>query len=141
MFVIVTVCAAFGPTVSETITEVPDAATTFSVEAAGHLLKQTHDFVYVGRNVNRDADPCIRIERCSFWKHTLGVYDRLTAPLKVNIQMLKAKVLEAIVASHGVRPRASTIRCIEPPTSSVDQLHWMTRVYALTTRFPTSTSS
>lgn len=50
---------------------------------------------------------------CSFWKHNLGVYDRLSAPLKLNIQMLKAEVLEAIVASRGVCPCASTIRCTE----------------------------
>ena len=64
MVVIVTVCAAFGLTVSEAKTEImclrtrgmPDAAATFSVEAAGQVYKQTHDFVYLGGNVNHDAD-------------------------------------------------------------------------------------
>ena len=64
MVVIVTVCEAFGLTVSEAKTEImclrtkgiPDVATTFSVEAAGQVYKQEHDFVYLGGNVNHDAD-------------------------------------------------------------------------------------
>ena len=55
MDVIVTVCAAFGLTVSEAKTVImclrtrgmSDAASTFSVEAAGQVYKQTHDFVYL----------------------------------------------------------------------------------------------
>ena len=71
MAIIVTVCALFGITVSETKTEImclrtrrtPEAAATFSVEAAGQVYKQTHDFVYLGGNVNRDADLSIKIDR------------------------------------------------------------------------------
>ena len=56
MVVIMTVCAAFGLIVSETKTEImclrtrgmPDATATFSVEAAGQVYKQTHEFVYLG---------------------------------------------------------------------------------------------
>ena len=56
MVVIVTVCEAFGLNVSETKTEImwlrtrgiPDVATTFSVEAAGQVSKQAHDFVTSG---------------------------------------------------------------------------------------------
>ena len=52
MVVIVIVCTAFGLTVSEAKTEIiclrtrgtPDAAASFSVEAAGQVYKQTHDF-------------------------------------------------------------------------------------------------
>ena len=56
MVVIVTVCAVFGLTVSEAKTEImclrtrgmSDDTATFSVEAAGQVYKQTHDFVYLG---------------------------------------------------------------------------------------------
>ena len=74
MVMIVTVCEAFGLTVSEAKTEtmclrtrgIPDAATTFTVEAAGQ--------VYLGGNVNHDADHSIEVDRrirnawCSFRK-------------------------------------------------------------------------
>ena len=67
MGVILTVCAAFGLTVSEAKTEImclrtrrmSDAAVTFSVKASGQVYKQTHDFVYLERNVNHHADPSI----------------------------------------------------------------------------------
>ena len=69
--VIVTVCAAFGLTVSEAKTEImclrtrgrSDATATFSVEAAGQVYKQTHDFVYLGGSVNHHADLSIEIDR------------------------------------------------------------------------------
>ena len=56
MVVIVTVCAAFGLSVSEAKTEImclrtrgiPDAATTCSAEATSKVYKQAHDFVYLG---------------------------------------------------------------------------------------------
>ena len=39
------------------------AATTFSVEAAGQVYKQAHDFVYIGGNVNQDTDLSIEDDR------------------------------------------------------------------------------
>ena len=59
MDVIVTVCVAFGLTVSEAKDEImclrtrgtSDATATFSVEAAGHVYKQAHDFLYLIGNV------------------------------------------------------------------------------------------
>ena len=71
VIVIVTVCAAFGLTVSEAKTEIMylrtrgmlDAAATFSVEAAGQAYKQTHDFVYLGGNINHHADLSIKTDR------------------------------------------------------------------------------
>ena len=82
MIVIVTVCAAFSLTVSEAKTEImrlrtrgmPDATATFSVEAAGQVYKQTHEYVYLVGNVNHDADLSIEVDRrirnawCSFRK-------------------------------------------------------------------------
>lgn len=39
----------------------PDTATVFSIEAAGQVYKQTHDFVYLGGDVNHhNADLSIR---------------------------------------------------------------------------------
>ena len=40
-----------------------DAIVTFSVEAAGQVYKQMHDFVYLGGNVNHHADLSIDIDR------------------------------------------------------------------------------
>ena len=64
MGVIVVVCAAFGLTVSEAKTEImclrakgmPESTATFSVEAAGQVYDQTNESVYLGRNVNHNAD-------------------------------------------------------------------------------------
>ena len=80
-----------------------DATTTFSVEVAGQVYKQTHDFVYLGENVNHHADlsieidRCIRGARCSFRKFPLELYDRASAPLELKIRMLKTEVLETML--------------------------------------------
>ena len=109
--VIVTMCEAFVLTVSEAKTEImclrtrgiPDATTTFSVEAAGHVYKQAHDFVYIGGNINHDADLSIEVDRrirnswCSFRKYSLELYDRPSAPLELKFRMLKTDVLESMV--------------------------------------------
>ena len=71
MVVKVTVCAGFGITISEAKTEImclrtrgmPDATATFSVEAADQVYKQTHEFVYLGGNVNHHADLSIEVDR------------------------------------------------------------------------------
>ena len=111
MDVIVTVCAAFGLTVSEAKTEImclrtrgmSDAASTFSVEAAGQVYKQTNDFVYLGGNVNHHADLSIEIDRrirnawCSFRTNSLELYDQPSAPLDLKIRKLKAEVIEAML--------------------------------------------
>ena len=99
MGVIVVVCAAFGLTVSEAKTEimslrakrVPESTATFSVEAAGQVFNKTNEFVYLGGNVNHNADLSIEVDRrirnawCSFRKYTLELYDRASAPLEVKI--------------------------------------------------------
>ena len=111
MEVIVVVCAAFGLTVSEAKTEIvcfrakgmPESTATFSVEAAGRVYKQTNEFVYLGGNVNHNADLSIEVDRrirkgwCSFRKYTLELYDRPSAPLELKIQMLRAEVLETML--------------------------------------------
>ena len=71
MGVIVVVCAAFGLTVSEAKTEImclrakemPESTATFSVEVAGQVYNQTNEFVYLGGNVNHNADLSIEVDR------------------------------------------------------------------------------
>ena len=111
MGVIVVVCAAFSLTVLEAKTEImslrakgmPKSTAIFSVEAAGQVYNQTNEFVYLGRNVNHNADLSIEVDRrmrnawCSFRKYTLELYDRPSAPLELKIRMLRAELLETML--------------------------------------------
>ena len=111
MGVIVVVCAAFGLTVSEAKTEImclrvkgmPESTAIFSVEAAGQVYIQTHEFIYLGGNVNHNVDLSIEVDLrirnawCSFRKYTLKLYDRPTAPLELKIRMLRAEALETML--------------------------------------------
>ena len=71
MVVIVVVCAAFGLIVSEANTKIvclrmngiSETTTIFSVEAAGRAYNQINEFVYLGRNVNHNADLFIEVDR------------------------------------------------------------------------------
>ena len=82
---------------------ISDATATFSVEEAGQVYKQTHDFVYLGENVNHHADLSVEIDQhirnawCSFRKYSLELYDRPSAPLELKIRMLKAEVLDTML--------------------------------------------
>ena len=81
----------------------PESAATFSVEAAGQVYNQTNEFVYLGGNVNHNADLSIEVDRrirntwCGFRKYTLELYDRPSAPLKLKIRMLRTEVLETML--------------------------------------------
>ena len=111
MGVIVVVCVAFGLIVSEAKTEImclrakgmPESTAIFSVEAAGQVYNQTNEFVYLGGNVNHNADLFIEVDWrirnawCSFRKYTLELYDRPSAPLELKIRMLRAEVLETML--------------------------------------------
>ena len=110
MEVIWVVCAAFGLTVSEAKTEImclrakgmPEFTATFRVEAAVQVYNQTNEFVYLGGNVNHNADLSIEVDRrirnaCSFRKYTLEVYDRPSASLELKIRVLRPKVLETML--------------------------------------------
>ena len=82
MEMIVIVCVAFGLTLSEIKIEIiclrtkgmPEVTAIFSVEAAGQVYNQTNEFVYLGSNVNHNADLSIEVDRrvrnawCSFRK-------------------------------------------------------------------------
>ena len=74
----------------------------FSVEAAGQVYNQTNKFVYLGGNVNHNADLSIEVDAirnawCSFRKYTLELYNRPSAPLELKIRMLRAEVLETML--------------------------------------------
>ena len=67
------------------------------------MYHQTNEFVYLGGNVNHNADVSIEVDRrirnawCSFRKYTLELYERPSAPLEVKIRMLRAEVLETML--------------------------------------------
>ena len=67
------------------------------------MYNQTNEFVYLGGNVNHNADLSIEVDRrirnawCSFREYTLELYDRLSAPLELKIRMLRAEVLETMM--------------------------------------------
>ena len=73
------------------------------VETAGQVNNQTNEFVYLGGNVNHNADLSIEVDRricnawCRFRKYTLELYDRPNAPLELKIRMLRAEVLETML--------------------------------------------
>ena len=70
MEVIVVVCAAFGLTVLEAKPKIkclrakrmPESTATFGVETAGQVYNQTNEFVYLGGNVNHNADLSIDVK-------------------------------------------------------------------------------
>ena len=134
MRVIVFVCAAFCLTILEAKTEImclrakggPESTAIFSVEAAGQMYNQTNKFVYLGGNVNHNADPFIEVDRrirnawCSFQKYTLELYDRPSAPLELKIRILRVEVVETTLYGcvTWTRARATTTRWVEPTTGS-----------------------
>ena len=136
MGVIVVVCAAFGLTVSEAKTEIIrlrtkgmlESTATFSVEAAGQVYNQTKEFVYLGGNVNHNADLSIEVNRLirnawrSFRKYTLELNcttDRaLLSSSKSGCPEPRYSIHCYTTASRGVRACATTTRCAEPTTAS-----------------------
>ena len=111
MGVVVVVCAAFSLAISEAKTEimclrakgVPKSTATFSVEATGQVNNQTNEFVYLGGNINHNADLSIEVDRrirnawCGFRTYTLELYDQPSAPLELKIRTLRAEVLETML--------------------------------------------
>ena len=108
---IVVVCAAFGLTVPKAKTEticsrakgMPEYTTIFSEEATGQVYSQTNEFLYLGGNVNHNADLSIEVDRrirnawCSFWKYTLELYDQSSSPLNLKTLMISAEVLDTML--------------------------------------------
>ena len=101
----------------------PELIAIFSVEAAGQVYNQTNEFVNVGGNVNHSADLSIEVNRrirnawCSFRKYTLELYDRPSAPLELEIRMLRAKVPETMLYGYVTWS----------PPQLPDSLHWLAK--------------
>ena len=110
--VIVVVCTAFDLTVSEAKTDImclcekgmPESTTTFSKEVVGQMYNQTDEFVYLGGNVNHNADLSIEVDRRmhNAWCKLPEVHPRTStprpsAPLELKIRMLRAEVLETML--------------------------------------------
>ena len=81
----------------------PEFTAILIVEATGQVYNHTNKFVYVGKDVNHNADLSIEVDRRirnawrSFRKYTLELYDRPSAPLELKIRMLGAEVLETML--------------------------------------------
>ena len=111
MGVIVVVCEAFGLAVSEAKTEIvcvrakrmSESTAIFSVVAAGQVYSWSIEFVYLGWNVNHNADLSIEVDRrirnawCSLRHYTLELYDPPSALLELEIRILRAEVLETML--------------------------------------------
>ena len=69
------------------------------IEAVGQRYKQTAQLLYLGGIVHENADPSleidrrIRLMRACPKRFDPEVYDRMTAPLSLNVRMLKAEVI------------------------------------------------
>ena len=67
------------------------------------MYNQTNEFVYLGGDVNHNADLSIEVNRRlrnawrSFQNYTLELYDRPSAPLELKIRMLRVEVLETMM--------------------------------------------
>ena len=109
MGVIVVVCLAFGPTVSQVNTEtmclrtkgMPAPTAIFSVEAAGQVYNQTNEFVYLGGNVNHNADLSIEVNRRNA---THGAASGSIPSNCTTNRALRAQILDA--QSRGTRDSA-----------------------------------
>ena len=111
MRMIVDVCAVFGLTalvakfdiMCSRAKGVSKSTAIFSVETAGQVYNQANEFAYLRENVNHNAALPIEINRrirnswYSFWKCTLKLYDRPSAPIELKIRMLRAEVLETML--------------------------------------------
>ena len=111
MTVIVTVFEAAGLTVSGKKTETmllqsPDQTTLappLVIEAAGQRYKQTTQLLYPGgiiyENVDfsLEIDRRIRLMRVYLKRFGPELYDRMTAPLSLNVRMLNVGVIENLL--------------------------------------------
>ena len=85
------------------VKEMPESTAIFSVGAAGKVHNQTNEIIYLGGNVNHNADLSFEVHQrirkawCRFRKYTLELYDRPSAPLKLKSRILRAEVLETML--------------------------------------------
>ena len=109
----------------------PESTATFNIEAAGQVYNQTNEFVYLGGNVNQNADLSIEVDRrvrnawCSFRKYT---------PRTVRPTERSPRAQNPDAKSRGTRDNAVGLRDVEParvplrhaapsPPQVLDSLH------------------
>ena len=120
-----------------------ESTAIFSVEVADQVSNEMNEFVYLGRNVNCNADLSIEVNRrirnalCSFRRYILELYDRPNVPPALNIRMLRAEVLDNVVRLRHVVPARVPLRHGAPsPPQLPGSLHRVgERTIAPTTRF------
>ena len=116
MGVIVVVCAAFGLTVSEAKTEImclrakgmPESSAISSVEAAGQVYNQTNEFVYLGGNVNHNADLYLEAHT----QRTVQLSEVHPRTVRPTERSPRAQNQDA--KSRGTRDNAVRLRHVEP---------------------------
>ena len=108
----------------------PESTATFGVEAAGQVYNQTNEFVYLGGNVNHNADLSIEVDRricnawCSFRKYTLELYNRPTSPRAQNPDAKSRGTRDNAVRMGHVEPARVPPRHAAPsPPQVLDSLH------------------
>ena len=78
------------------------ARVTFVAEAAGQVYKQTTKFVCLGGTACENVDLTAEINRrmllanLRFRPYSLPLYDQSTAPLRLEVWMLKAELVETM---------------------------------------------
>ena len=143
MGVIVVVCAAFGLTVLEAKTEITwlrtkemsEYTATFTVQAAGQVYTQMNEFVYLGGNVNYNADLSIEVNRRirNTWFLLLEVYTQTVRPTERS-----PRAQNPDSQSRGTQDNAVRLRHVEPARAPVrraapsppqlpDSLHRLTK--------------
>ena len=103
--------------------EMPESTATFSVEAAGQVYNQTNEFVYLGGNVNHNADLSIEVDRCI----------RNVPPER------SPRAQNTDDKSRGTRDNAVRLRHVEPVRVPLRHSVGESTI-APTTRFPTRLS-
>ena len=85
------------------IRDLAPRAPPFVIEAAGQRYEQTIQFLYLSGAIHEDADLMVEIDRrvrlvrACYRRFGPKLYDMTTAPLNVDIRMLKADVIESLL--------------------------------------------
>ena len=126
---IVVVCAVFSLTVSEANTEtmclrakgMPESTTTFSAKAAGQVHNQTNEFVYLGRNVNHNADLSIAqrlVQLPEVHPRTVRPTERSPRAQTPDTKEPRYSRQRCTAASRGARALTTTTHRAKAPTGS-----------------------
>ena len=126
---IVVVCAVFSLTVSEANTEtmclrakgMPESTATFSVKAAGQVHNQTNEFVYLGRNVNHNADLSIAqrlVQLPEVHPRTVRPTERSPRAQNPDTKEPRYSRQRCTAASRGARALTTTTHRAKAPTGS-----------------------